>query len=231
MATQVCAQCGAEKDVDQFRKVTNQYTGVHPMSICKACYTANQQAQKRKWEEEAEARKTARKANNAPLSPAASRELDELLAQLMPKRQPLTEGNPTEVTDHAWIHAFCKQGEYPAATERNGKWLIFLSEASIDRYWQKIKTAVEQGLLGSQAKVSTRSSASMPPDVRRKKEERGDTRFVICVYTYDYEDREDVMRVRQVLRELGIQRPIRYKADAQTRAGSYGSDYRPIYVV
>ena len=58
---------------------------------------------------------------------------------------------------------------------------------------------------------------------------RGDTRFVICVYTYDYQDEEDVMRVRQVLKDLGIQREIIYKADADTRAGSYGADYTPKY--
>ncbi len=108
---------------------------------------------------------------------------------------------------HAWIYAQRKQGSYPEPTERNGKWLIFLSAQSIDRYWAKIKEAVEQGQLGEQAKVSTRSPGSMPPEVRRKKEERGDTRFVICVYTYDYQDREDVMRVRQQLRELGIRGP------------------------
>jgi RNA binding exosome subunit len=96
-------------------------------------------------------------------------------------------------------------------------------------YWQKIKAAVEQGHLGEQAKVSTRSQASMPPEVRRKKEARGDTRFVICVYTYDYEDRADVMRIRQVLRELGIQHPLIYKSDKETREGHYGNTYTPLY--
>jgi Domain of unknown function (DUF1917) len=147
------------------------------------------------------------------------------------KQQLYTEGNPTEISDHAWIYALRKEGSYPAKTERSGKWLIFLGASTIDRYWQKVKAAVEQGQLGEQAKVSTRSQASMPPEVRRKKEARGDTRFVICVYTYDYEDKDDVMRIRQVLKDLGIARPIRYKADAATRAGSYGNDYQPMYEV
>ncbi|HYU73874.1 MAG TPA: putative phosphothreonine lyase domain-containing protein [Ktedonobacteraceae bacterium] len=122
--------------------------------------------------------------------------LDELLELLQTQRQPYTtEGNPTEVTNHAWIYALRKQGSYPAKTERSGKWLIFLSAQSIDRYWAKIKEAVEQGQLGEQAKVSTLNKGSMPPEVRRKKEERGDTRFVICVYTYDYADEADVMSV------------------------------------
>lgn len=50
----VCAQCGVEKDIGQFHKVTNQYTDVHPMSICKECYKSNQEAQRQKqaaeWE-------------------------------------------------------------------------------------------------------------------------------------------------------------------------------------
>jgi len=156
--------------------------------------------------------------------------LDEFLELMRGQRQPYTtEGNPTEVSNHAWIYAVRKPGNYPAKTERSGKWVIFLSAQAVDRYWKIIKEAVEQGQLGEQAKVSTRSPASMPPEVRRKKEERGDTRFVICVYTYDYADEADVMRVRQVLKELGIQREIIYKADADTRAGSYGADYTPKY--
>ncbi len=56
-----CEQCHAEKDIGLFRKVTNQYTGVHPMSICKECYKSNQQAQQQKQEEEWKARNAVRK--------------------------------------------------------------------------------------------------------------------------------------------------------------------------
>ena len=55
-----CEQCHAEKELDLFRKVTNQYTGVHPMSICKDCYKSNQEARQRKQEEEWEAGRAAR---------------------------------------------------------------------------------------------------------------------------------------------------------------------------
>ena len=60
MATKVCEQCHAEKDIGLFRKVTNQFTGVHPMSICKACYNSNQEARKLQQEEEWNARKVVR---------------------------------------------------------------------------------------------------------------------------------------------------------------------------
>src|SRR6266516_584589 len=57
----ICEQCHDEKDIDLFRKVTNQYTGVHPMSICKECYNSNNEDRKRKqeeeWQQKAEERK------------------------------------------------------------------------------------------------------------------------------------------------------------------------------
>ncbi len=131
----------------------------------------------------------------------------------------ITDGIPTQETRDDWIHAFRKTGEYPEGTERSGKWLIWLRAGTIDRYWQKIKEAVEQGRLGGKAKVSTVVS-------RRGRQGKP---YVICVYTYDHADREDVMRVRQVLRELGIRREIIYKADEDTHRLRYGSDFTPIY--
>src|SRR5713101_1339407 len=53
----MCEQCHAEKDIELFRKVTNQYTGVHPMSICKECYKSNQEARQQKQAEEWEVQK------------------------------------------------------------------------------------------------------------------------------------------------------------------------------
>lgn len=45
-----------------------------------------------------------------------------------------TEGLPTQETKDVWIHAFRKTGEYPEGTDRSGKWLIWLSAETIDRY-------------------------------------------------------------------------------------------------
>ena len=49
----------------------------------------------------------------------------------------------------------------------------------------------------------------------------GPRKHVICVYTYDSEDKEDVMRVRASLRELGFVTPIAYKTDEATLEGRY----------
>jgi hypothetical protein len=45
-------------------------------------------------------------------------------------------------------------------------------------------------------------------------------RRVICVYTYDYEDVEDVRRIRDSS-NFGIVGRIPYKSDADTDAGKY----------
>lgn len=59
--TKLCEQCHIEKDNGLFRKVTNQYTGVHPMGICKDCYNSHNEERKRRQAEEWEAREEARK--------------------------------------------------------------------------------------------------------------------------------------------------------------------------
>ena len=40
---------------------------------------------------------------------------------------------------------------------------------------------------------------------------------MICVYTRDADDIEDVNRVRDQLRELGIRHGLRYKTDDESR--------------
>lgn len=133
----------------------------------------------------------------------------------------ITDGIPTQETRDVWIHAFRQVGEYLADTERSGKWLVWLAAQNIDRYWQAIREAVELGGLGGEAKVSTAASSSV---------KRGRP-YVVCVYTYDYDDKADVMRIREALRDLGIRRAIPYKADEDTHALRYGGDYTPRYRV
>lgn len=78
--------------------------------------------------------------------------------------------------------------------------------------WASVKRAVENGELGAEAKVST--AKPNPNSIDPSK-------HVICVYTYDVEDRIDVMRVREALRTLGITWKIPYKTDMTTGAGLY----------
>jgi len=114
--------------------------------------------------------------------------------------------------DAYWIVARRKRGEYPESTAQSGKWLIFIDATKVDSVWKKVKQAVENGLLGDRAKVST---AKPNPNARDP------NRRVICVFTYSYEDIEDMRRVREALRGLGVTEKIPYKADEDTRAGKY----------
>lgn len=122
------------------------------------------------------------------------------------------EERPSTVTDVYWLYAYRKKGDYPKPTSRSGKWLIFVSRENVDEVWAKIKKATEEGKLGFGSKVSTAKPSPLGKDPNT---------HVICVYTYDWTDREDVMRVREELRKLGITNKIPYKSDEDTIKGKY----------
>ena len=90
--------------------------------------------------------------------------------------------------------------------------MIFVPSDAVDDVWQKIKLAVEQGRLGSTAKVSTAKPNPNATD---------SSSHVICVYTYDAADEGDLRRVRSSLRDLGITSKIPYKTDDATFRGKY----------
>lgn len=116
--------------------------------------------------------------------------------------------NPSQVMNVYWLFAERKQGKYPPHSENGGKWLIFAPIARIDNMWSKIKSATEEGRFGKLSKVATAKPNFNASDSKTK---------VICVYTYDWTDKEDVMRIRQDLRQLGITWKIPYKADERIR--------------
>jgi hypothetical protein len=124
-----------------------------------------------------------------------------------------SEANPSEVTDSYWIFATRQKGSsYPESNENSGKWLLFVSIDNIDTVWKKIKLATENGLLGESSKVAT----AKPSPLATK-----DNLKVICIYTYDYTDKEDVMRIREELRKIGVTNKIPYKTNNATRQGLY----------
>lgn len=124
-----------------------------------------------------------------------------------PKKNP--EDYPSKYTEDYWIRAYA-----PTDSVKNnklsGKWLAFCPENQIDAAWQQIKDATEQGLLGPSSKVSTKLG------------KQGND-FVICIYTKNWKNEKDVMRVRGELRELGFTKPMPYKSDEDTLRGKYAS--------
>jgi len=119
---------------------------------------------------------------------------------------------PSKTTQMYWI-VQDKPGSPPEAIEDEnaGKWLIFQEPDQVDVTWKKVRDATVSGELGISAKVST---AKPNPDSR-------DLRKVIYVYTKDWADEADVMRVRENLRKLGIVDRIGYKRNIETFAGEY----------
>ncbi len=95
--------------------------------------------------------------------------------------------------------------------ENAGKWLIFVDRDKVDGAWRIIRDETISGLLGISAKVST---AKPNPDSR-------DDRKVIFVYTRNWQDEADVMRVRERLRELGYEERLGYKRNIETYKGEY----------
>lgn len=119
---------------------------------------------------------------------------------------------PSTVTDAYWIYAYRQKGDYPQRSHDSGKWLVFVPEKEVDEVWEKIRSATQEGKLGQASKVATAKDNPLAG---------GSTNKVICVYTYDWTDKEDVMRIREELRQLGITNKIPYKADEDTLSGKY----------
>jgi hypothetical protein len=127
---------------------------------------------------------------------------------------------PSQVTDDYWVYARREVGDYPPYnTARGGKWLLFVPKEHIDQAWATIKQATEEGRLGDSAKVATARPNPHATNPQSK---------VICVYTYDGDDRDDVGRVLAELRSLGFRGRLFWKADAATRSGLYSGAGRRV---
>jgi hypothetical protein len=121
---------------------------------------------------------------------------------------------PSSFNQRPWIYADDpKQVGREANPEVVGKWLAFVGEADVDAVWEKVTAATLSGRLGLAAKVAT----AWPNPLARL------SKRLICVYTYDFTDHEDVARVLVALRDLGFKERLSYKTDVDTLAGRYGS--------
>ena len=108
--------------------------------------------------------------------------------------------------------------ERGVADEQVGKWLIFAPPDRVDEAWRTVRDETARGTLGISAKVST---AKPNPDSR-------DGRAVIYVYTRDWADEADVMRVRERLRDLGFAERLGYKRNVETYRGEYSEEGRKV---
>ena len=98
-----------------------------------------------------------------------------------------------------------------------GKWMLFPYPNDVDAVWWKVCNGTLEGRLGCAAKVATDDG------------DESRTQRLICIYTEDFSDKEDVQRVLSELKELGLVKDnpsstgsgsnkgvIYYKCDAYT---------------
>ena len=118
-----------------------------------------------------------------------------------------------------WISISSPEGfsKKSKASGRNpwvGKWLWFVDPASVDATFLSVADCLQAGNLGSSAKVATKPMGG---------------RHVICIYTENFMDAEDVLRVGREVRRLGASNTISYKPDVFTLsdAGIYGNNSLP----
>lgn len=72
--------------------------------------------------------------------------------------------------------------------------MLFIEPAFVNEVWERVAQATARNELGIAAKVAPR-------------EERGSARErLVCIYTYDFRDRDDIARVLHRLRQLELVR-------------------------
>jgi hypothetical protein len=103
------------------------------------------------------------------------------------------------------------------STPATGKWCVVRPAEEIDALWAKVREAVLAGQYPA-ALVSSRAQAA----------EHGGT-YVICLFTPDWTDGDQVLSARDFLRSIGVEEEIGYKRDIETVRNVYGTPDEFIY--
>lgn len=115
---------------------------------------------------------------------------------------------PSKITDYYWIYAdnltLPRPRNYPQ--DKIGKWMLFVEPEKVDEVWEIIKNKTEEGFLGINAKVAT--AKPNPKKISNQ--------HLICIYTQDYENIEDVHKIATNIRSLNLQYDLFYKTNQAT---------------
>ncbi|XP_022090933.1 UPF0696 protein C11orf68 homolog [Acanthaster planci] len=99
-----------------------------------------------------------------------------------------------------------------------GIWLLFVNTAEeIDTTWEKIARATVKGKLGTHTKVTPVA------DTKEGKDLYG-AQHVVSVYTKDFTDKSDVLKVEAALRRLGLRERIVFKPRVYSSLGVYSQN-------
>lgn len=110
------------------------------------------------------------------------------------------------------------------AHKDSGKWLIFLNDEQESFMWNMICESLSHGEL---AQCCYKAKMALRP---RFNEVFKENRKVVCVYTRDFNDKDQVRDCLKVLRSLGFNDVMYYKTDNQTRSGLYRGGNQKSYV-
>jgi hypothetical protein len=135
-----------------------------------------------------------------------------------PAQLPPTTPPCSAPSGHYWIYAFSRDIEFDELLV--GKWLIRVQcGQQVDYCWQQVRRATQDGALGVASKVSTDWGNQNDPARHWKG-------HVICVFTCDWHDQGDVVRVGRALRKADAVRKqtLYYKPDVMTRSGLYSGN-------
>ena len=130
---------------------------------------------------------------------------------------------PSQVPDYDWIS--CQYESTSGGLDTTvGKWMLFCKTSEENNeLWTKLKSLLYQDKLGISMKSATTFSETA---ISYKGTQRG---ILICVYTKNWRDLDDIRLVLSSIRELGIKGPLYYKSDRQTLLGMSGSIYLSKY--
>lgn len=123
----------------------------------------------------------------------------------------MRDERPSTNEQDVWLNTAAPSLTSFASDEHTGKWCIFRAEHEIDESWTTIKALAAQEKILI-AKVSTAIGR------------RYHDGHVICIYTRNWNDRADLMTVRDVLRAAGFTEELGYKRDIDTMRRVYGPD-------
>lgn len=110
------------------------------------------------------------------------------------------------------------------ARKDSGKWLIFLNDEQEGLMWNRICESLSHGEL---AQCCYKAKMALRP---RFNDQLKESRKVVCVYTSNFNDKEQVRDCLKVLRSLGFDDAMYYKTDNQTRGGLYRGGSQKSYI-
>jgi hypothetical protein len=113
---------------------------------------------------------------------------------------------PSKTKDSFWIEARPPYPDTRGDPRLVGKWLVYVALRRLDESWDKIRKSTVDSRLGFLSKSSTAKKNFAPTAISNR---------MINVYTHDYYDIDDVLRVGRELNDLGfgIGNPLYYESD------------------